>query len=81
MSLASPNLNYIKTKYTKTRGGYALWAVHTYYGRYSFDIGPLASEVRDWMSANYSDLEKAGVVRVGVMDAQGYSGSAWFDLR
>lgn len=76
----NPHLNFIQTEIVKVKGGYALFAKHTYFNRYSFDIGDLSQNVSTWIAANRPDLEAAQIIRVGVKDAQGYSGSCWLNL-
>lgn len=61
--------------------GYTLWASHSYFSRCSLKIGPLAGEMEDWIDENGEALRAASVVRVGVMDADGYSGSVWFNVK
>ena len=75
------HLNHIQTKITKTKGGYALWTVHDYFGRYSFSIGSLGPSVQSWISENYGDLKASQITRVGVKNAQGYGGSVWYEVK
>jgi hypothetical protein len=39
MTGANPHLNFIDSKLTKVKGGWALWATHEYFSRYTFTIG------------------------------------------
>lgn len=81
ISIANPHLNFIKQKTTKIKGGYALWLVHDYFTQSSFSIGDDGKLVSAWIDQNRRDLNKAGVVRVGLMNTSGYLGSCWFDLK
>lgn len=80
LSTANPHLNYITTKLTKHKGGFALWGVHTYFSQYTFSIGDDAKIVSAWIDQNNSDLKKAGILRVGVMSKEDWGGWCWFDL-
>lgn len=44
----NPHLNFIQTKFTKVKGGSALWAVHSLFSKYSFDTGSDARAVSQW---------------------------------
>lgn len=82
MQAANSHLNFIKVK-LKSKGGKngdALFAVHTYFTQYTFDIGPTAKEVSDWIDAYRTELNQAGITRVGVASRDNWSGSTWFDL-
>ncbi|MCI0391005.1 MAG: hypothetical protein MOB07_19850 [Acidobacteria bacterium] len=80
LSLANPHLNYIETSISKQKGGYALFASHEYFGRYTFSIGGNAKVVEEWIAKNRNALYHAKIVRVGVRDKQGYGGSIWFNI-
>ncbi len=80
LSAENPHLNYIRSKLTKSKGGYALWCVHPYFNQYSFSIGHDAKVVSSWIDQNHKELRSAGIVRVGVMSSQGWGGSCWFDI-
>lgn len=79
MAKANPHLNYIESKTTKVKGGYAIWAVHTYFSEYSFKIGSDAPITSDWIVANWSSLHDANVVQVGLKSDNGYGG--WCSLK
>jgi hypothetical protein len=78
---ANPNLNFIQSKFTKIKGGYALWATHEYFSQYTFSIGPNAKIVQEWIGENRTELLDAEIVRVGVMGRGGFSGYTYFDVR
>ena len=78
---ANPNLNFIQSKFTKIKGGYALWATHEYFSQYTFSIGPDAKVVQEWIGENRTELLDAEIVRVGVMGRGGFSSYAWFDVK
>jgi hypothetical protein len=81
IAAANPHLNYIGSKITKTKGGYALWATHTYFSQYSLTIGEDAHVIEAWIDKNRSELKQAGIVRVGLMGTESYAGSSYFDLK
>lgn len=71
LQVAKPSHNYIETKFTKVKGGYALWGVHNYFSQFSFDLGPFAGEVNQWIGEHRTKLLDAKIVRVGVMSPDG----------
>lgn len=77
----NPHLNYIGAKLTKINGGYALWATHEFFTQYTFSAGSEAREVNAWIDANRTELNEAGIIRVGVMGRGGFASSSWFDLK
>lgn len=77
---ANPYLNFIKASITKTKHGYALWAVHSYFNRYSFKAGDDAHVVKQWIDKHREQLSKAEIHRVGLMDEDTSGGSCWYDL-
>ncbi len=81
LELGNPDLNFIQSKLTKMKGGYALWGVHDYFSQFSFSIGPDGKLVEEWVGNNREKLLEAGIVRVGVMGRGGYSSWAYFDVR
>lgn len=78
---ANPHLNYITTRLNKHKNGFILWGVHTYFNQYSFSIGDDAKVVSDWISRNHSDLNKAGILRVGVTSSESWGGGCWFEVK
>jgi len=81
LTQANPQLNFIQSKFTKMKGGYALWAVHDYFSQYTFSIGPDAKIVQKWIEDNRMELVNAEIVRVGVMGRGGFASWAYFDVR
>lgn len=81
ISTANPHLNFIDTKLTKVKGGYALWATHEYFSQFTFSIGGNGPLVSKWIDENHNTLSDAEIVRVGVMGRGSYAGSVWFDVR
>jgi predicted nucleic acid-binding Zn ribbon protein len=81
LSEANPHLNFIGSKLTKIKGGYALWATHEYFSQFTFSIGSDAKIVQSWISLNDTRLRDAGIVRVGVMGRGSYASWNYFDLR
>lgn len=80
LSNANPHLNYITTKLSKYKGGFALWGVHTYFSQYTFSIGDDAKVVSAWIALNHSDLKRAGILRVGVTSNESWGGECWFEV-
>ena len=78
---ANPHLNFIGSKITTVKGGYALWATHEYFSQYTFTIGNDAKVVQAWITSNEARLKEAGIVRVGVMGRGSYASWGYFDLR
>lgn len=81
MVSVNPHLNYIDSKLTKTKGGYALWATHEYFSQYTFTIGDDGPAVEKWINTNHSRLNDAGIVRVGVKGRGSYATWNYFDVR
>jgi hypothetical protein len=79
MIVAHPHLNFIKGKVTPIKGGHAIWATHSFFGRYTLEIGGTAKVVQAWISANRDELRRLQIKRVGVM-GDGYSGSSWLEI-
>jgi hypothetical protein len=80
LTTALPHLNYIGSKLTKVKGGYALWGTHEYFTRYTFTIGDTGPAVSKWIDEHRRALEDAGIVRVGVMGRGPFSSWNYFDL-
>ena len=78
---ANSHLNYIQSKITKTKGGYALWATHEFFTQYSFSSGNDASVVQEWIGRNRGKLADAGIVRVGLMGRGGFASYCYFDIK
>lgn len=81
VSKANPHLNYIDTKYTRIKGGYALWATHEYFSQYTLSIGNDAHVITAWIDSHRGELKEAGVVRVGVMGRNSFASWSYFDLK
>jgi len=76
----NPHLNFIKSKLTKTKKGYALWATHDFFSQYSLSAGSDAPVIQAWINENRADLMKAGIVQVGLMGEGEYATGSYFDL-
>jgi hypothetical protein len=76
------HLNAVGSKTTKTKGGYALWATHDFFGRYTFSAGRQARVIGQWIYENTARLKKAEINKVGVMSNERSLGdsSCWFDV-
>ena len=73
--------NFVEAKLTKMKGGYALWAVHEFFNQYSFSAGNDARVVSQWIDENRNDLNKVGIVRVGLMGKGPYASWCYYDLK
>lgn len=80
IATANSHLNFIQKKITKVKGGYAIWAVHTYFSEYSFKIGSDAHVTSNWIISNLERLHNANIVQVGLKSDNGYSGSCWLKV-
>lgn len=78
---ANPHLNFIDSKITKTKGGYALWATHDFFSQYSLSTGDDAKVIQEWVYRNQQRLEDAEVARVGLMGRGPYSSWVYFDVK
>lgn len=76
ISDANPHLNFIDFKITKAKGGFALWATHDFFSKYSLSSGDESAIIQEWLSRNGQKLADAGIVRVGLMGNGPYS--SWF---
>lgn len=74
------HLNFIESKLTKMKKGYALWATHEFFTQYSLSAGSDARVIQAWIVENYEDLKKAGIVRVGLMGKGEYGTGSHFNL-
>lgn len=81
VSNANTHLNYIDTKLTKVKGGFALWATHEYFSQFTLSIGNDAHVISAWIDSHRDDLKQAGIVRVGVMGKGGYASWSYFDIK
>lgn len=81
MSQENPHLNYIGSKTTRMKGGYAIWATHEFFTRYTFSTGSDGPLTQRFIQDNWRDLERANVVRVGAMGTGPYSSYCWFDTK
>lgn len=79
MSASHTHLNYIEASLTKNKQGWALWADHPYFGRYTLSIGGTAKVIEKWINNNRDELTATGINRVGVRDSEG-DGVSYFDL-
>lgn len=77
---ANTHLNFIGSRITKVKGGYAIWATHEFFTRYSFSAGNDADIVQAWINRNRQDLKDCNIVRVGLMGTGPFSSYTYFDL-
>ncbi|MGH7801596.1 MAG: zinc ribbon domain-containing protein [Thermodesulfobacteriota bacterium] len=74
------HLNFIESKLTKIKKGYALWATHDFFSQYSLSMGSDAHVIEVWINENRANLMKAGIVQVGLMGKGEYATGSYFDL-
>lgn len=74
------HLNYIGTKITASKGGYAIWATHEFFTQYAFSTGDEGPSTQRFIQNNYEALKKAKVVRVGLMGSGPYSSYCYFNV-
>ena len=72
--------NYVTTGIKKSKGGYTLWAYHSFFGQYEFEIGNFGKEVSAWISKNYTILKRGKITRVGVHGTGPYASYTYFDV-
>jgi transcriptional regulator with XRE-family HTH domain len=72
--------NYVTTGIKKSKGGYTLWAYHSFFGQYEFEIGPFGKEVSAWISKNYTILKRGKITRVGVHGTGPYASYTYFEV-
>lgn len=75
----NPSLNHIQIEFEGSKKAGAVFGVHTYFTRHSFEIGGLGPGVQRWINANHKLLETACITRVGVMDRQDRS-KTWYNM-
>lgn len=80
MATANPHLNFIESQLTKGKGGYQIWAVHTYFSQYSFSIGEDAKITSRWIVSNHENLVRAQIKTVGVKGEGPFRGSCWLTV-
>lgn len=81
IAAARPQLNLIGSEITEMNPGYALWAIHEVFSRDSFSKEDDAKMVSAWMAQNRSELQKANIVRVGLMGRGPSSSFCWLELK
>jgi hypothetical protein len=65
----NPSLNDISVHCDPWGGGsisHSLYAEHPYFSEYSFSSGPMQGLVRQWIINNRPEIDRAGIVHVGV---------------
>ena len=78
---ANPHLNFVESRITKIKGGYALWATHDFFSQYSLSSGDDAKVIQEWIYRNEQRLEDSEVVRVGLMGRGPYSSWVYFNVK
>ena len=72
--------NHVTTKIKKSKGGYTLYAYHSFFNQYQFQIGSFGKEVSAWIDKNYSTLKLAKITRVGVHGTGPYASYTYYDV-
>jgi hypothetical protein len=73
--------NHVTTAVKKSKSGYTLWAYHSFFGQYEFQIGNFGKGVSAWIDQNRDRLKIAKITRVGVHGTGPYASSTWYDIR
>jgi hypothetical protein len=73
--------NHVTAQVKKSKGGYTLYAYHSFFGRYEFDIGNFGKEVSAWINKNYARLKLAKITRVGVHGTGPYASYTYYEVR
>ncbi len=73
--------NYVTTKIKKSKGGYTLWAYHSFFGQYEFEIGNFGKEVSAWIARNRYTLKAAKITRVGVHGTGPYASYTYYEIQ
>jgi hypothetical protein len=73
--------NHVTTKLTKSKSGYTLYAYHSFFGQYEFQIGNFGKEVSAWITRNYSKLKLAKITRVGVHGTGPYASYTYYEVQ
>ena len=73
--------NHVEVKVKKAKGGYTLYAYHSFFNQYQFQIGNFGKEVQAWVSKNYATLKLAKIIRVGVYGTGAYASGTYYEVR
>lgn len=73
--------NHVTTKVKKSRSGYTLFAYHSFFNQYQFQIGDFGKEVQAWTNKNYATLKLAKITRVGVYGTGPYASGTYYEVR
>lgn len=74
---ANPHLNFISSRVTKVKGGYAIWAVHEFFSQYTLSVGDDAKIASAWWPSNYEELRRTYVVQVGFWGSGAFGSRCW----
>jgi predicted nucleic acid-binding Zn ribbon protein len=77
---ANKHLNFISSKTTKVKGGYAIWAVHEFFSQYTLSVGNDAKIASAWISSNQTDLETTHIVQVGFWGSGAFGSRCWLTV-
>ncbi len=77
---ANPEYNFIQTQIMRNERSYVLFATHSMFTSYSFDIGPTARMVAKWIAAQRTELRRAHITHVGLMNEDGQLGYCWLEV-
>lgn len=76
----NPQLNYVDVKIQKAGKGYAIFATHEYFTRYTMSAGPDAEVCEEFIQLTREELRAANIVRVGYWGRGPYSSGVWLDV-
>jgi hypothetical protein len=80
VATANSHLNFISSKTTRVKGGYAIWAVHEFFSQFTLSMGGDAKTAQAWISTNYSDLKKTQIRQVGFWGSGAYGSRCWLTI-
>ena len=75
MQASYPSYNGIRIEWQVFPNG--LMASHPLFTDYEFDAGPLAGTIREWIAANRTELQAAGIHHVGIF--RDWDHQHWFN--
>jgi len=73
--------NHVEVKVKKAKGGYTLYAYHSFFNQYQFQIGDFGKKVSAWVSSNRAKLRLAKITRVGVYGTGAYASGTYYEVQ
>lgn len=76
----NPHLNYVDVKIQKSGKGFAIYATHDYFTRYTMSAGSDAKVCEEFIQLTRDELAAAKIVRVGFWGTGPYSSGCWLEV-